>query len=45
MRQTDPFNPCSNAAEKELKYSKKGLSMRLVKSGAPKRLWDDSLEL
>ena len=34
-----------NAAEREIKELKKGSSRKPIKSHAPKRLWDDCLEL
>ena len=43
LRQTDSFIPwCSLERDKELK---KGSDGKLIKSGAPKRLWKDILEL
>ena len=39
LKQTEPFTPWSNAVKREIKELKKG------RSGAPKRLWDDYLEL
>ena len=34
-----------NSAKKEIKELKKGSSRKLIKSGTPKRLWDDCLKL
>ena len=34
-----------NGAEREIKELKKGFGRKLIKFGAPKRLWDDCLEL
>ena len=45
LKQTEPFTPWLNAAEREIKGLKKGSGRKLIKSGAPKRLWDDCLEL
>ena len=40
----EPFTPWSNAAEREKKELEKSPVMKLIKSGDPKRLWDDCLE-
>ena len=45
MRQLEPFTPCLNAAKREIMELNKGSGRRLIKSGTPKRLWDDCLEL
>ena len=45
LKQTKPFTPWLNAAKREIKELKKGSGRKLIKSGAPKRLWDDCLEL
>ena len=46
LRQMEPFTTWLNTAEREMKELKKGSSRKLIKSGAPKRLWDDDcLEL
>ena len=45
LRQTEPITPWSNAAEREINELKKGSGRKLIKSGGPKRLWDDCLEL
>ena len=45
LRQTEPFTPWSNAAEREKKELKQGYVRKLIKWGIPKRLWDDCLEL
>ena len=45
LKQTGSFTPWLNVAEREIKVLKKGSSRKLIKSGAPKRLWDDCLEL
>ena len=43
LKQMEPFTPWSNAAIREIKELKKGSS--IIKPGAPKRLWDNCLEL
>ena len=45
LRQTKPFTPWSNAAKRKRRELKKGSGRKMIKSGAPKRLWDDYLEL
>ena len=45
LKQTKPFTPWLNAAEREIKELKKGSGRKLIKSCAPKRLQDDCLEL
>ena len=45
LKQMEPFTPWSNEAKKEMKNLKKGSGRKLIKSGTPKRLWDDCLEL
>ncbi|KAI2513194.1 Reverse transcriptase (RNA-dependent DNA polymerase) [Fragilaria crotonensis] len=44
VRQTEPHTPWSNAAESAIRELKKGVGRQMVRSGAPKRLWDDCLE-
>ncbi|KAI2512329.1 Reverse transcriptase (RNA-dependent DNA polymerase) [Fragilaria crotonensis] len=44
VKQTEPHTPWSNAAEAAIRELKKGVGRQMVKSGAPKRLWDDCLE-
>ncbi len=44
VRQTEPHTPWSNAAEAAIRELKKGVGRQMVRSGAPKRLWDDCLE-
>ena len=41
----EPFTPWSNEVKRERKELKRGSSRKLNNSGAPKRLWDDCLEL
>ena len=43
VRQTEPLSPWSNAAESAIRELKKGVGRQMVRSGAPKRLWDDCL--
>ena len=45
LKQLDPYTSWSNASEREIKELKKGVSCKLLRSRAPKHLWDDSLEL
>ena len=45
IRQTESFIPWSKAAEREIKEMKQGSGRNMIKSRAPKRLWDDCLEL
>ncbi|KAI2488761.1 hypothetical protein MHU86_25815 [Fragilaria crotonensis] len=44
VRQTEPHTPWSNAAEAAIRELKKGIGRQMVRSVAPKRLWDDCLE-
>ena len=41
----EPYTPQSNAAESAIRELKKGVGRKMVKSKAPRRLWDDCLEL
>ena len=41
----EPFTPWINAAKREVKELKKVSSRKLIKSGPPKGLWDEYLEL
>ena len=45
MKQLKPYNPLSNASEKEIKELKKGAGHELLQSGALKHLWYDCLKL
>ena len=45
LKQLEPYTPWSNAAEREIEELKKGAGCKLLKSRAPKCLWDESLEL
>jgi Reverse transcriptase (RNA-dependent DNA polymerase) len=44
VKQTEPHSPWSNAAEAAIRELKKGVGRQMVRSAAPKRLWDDCLE-
>ncbi|KAI2502051.1 Reverse transcriptase (RNA-dependent DNA polymerase) [Fragilaria crotonensis] len=44
VKQTEPHTPWSNAAEAAIRELKKGVGRQMVRSRAPKRLWDDCLE-
>lgn len=44
VKQTEPYIPSSNAAEAAIRELKKGVGQQMVRSKAPKRLWDDCLE-
>jgi hypothetical protein len=41
IKQTEPHTPKSNAAEGSIRELKRGVGREMVRSGAPKRLWDD----
>ncbi len=45
LKQTEPYSPWQNAAEREIKELKKGSGRKILTSGAPRCLWDDCLEL
>ncbi len=45
LKQTEPYSPWQNAAKREIKELKKGSGCKMLTSGAPRRLWDDCLEL
>ena len=45
LKQLEPYISPSNAAEREIKKLKKGVGHKLLRSKAPKWLWDDCLEL
>ena len=45
VKQTEPHTPWSNAAEGVIRELKRGVARKMVESKAPKRLWDDCLEL
>ena len=44
IKQLEPYNPWSNAVEREIKELNKGAGHKLPRSGAPKHLWNDCLE-
>ncbi|KAI2504636.1 Reverse transcriptase (RNA-dependent DNA polymerase) [Fragilaria crotonensis] len=44
VKQTEPHTPWSNAAEAAIRELKRGVGRQMVRSAAPKRLWDDCLE-
>ena len=44
IKQTEPYTPWSNAAEAAIRELKKGVGRQMVRSRAPKKLWDDCLE-
>ena len=44
VKQTEPYTPWSNAAEAAIRELKKGIGRQMVRSRAPKRVWDDCLE-
>ncbi len=41
LKQTEPYSPWQNVAEREIKELKKGLGRKMLASSAPRRLWDD----
>jgi hypothetical protein len=43
IKHTEPHTPKSNAAEGSIRELKRGVGRKTVRSGAPKRLWDDCL--
>ena len=45
VKQTEPYTPWSNAAEGVIRELKKGVARKMIETKAPKRLWDDCLEL
>ena len=44
VKQTEPHTPWSNACEGAIRELKKGTGREMLRSGAPKRIWDDCLE-
>ena len=44
LKHLDPYTPWSNAAERKIEELRKGASHKLLRSRAPKCLWDDCLE-
>ncbi len=45
LKQTKPYSPRLNAAEREIKELKKGLGCKMLATDASRQLWDDCLEL
>jgi hypothetical protein len=43
IKQTKPHTPKTNAAEGSIRELKRGVVRKMVRSGSPKRLWDDCL--
>jgi hypothetical protein len=43
IKQTEPHTPKSNAEEGSIREPKRGVGREMVRSGSPKRLWDDCL--
>jgi hypothetical protein len=43
IKQTDPHIPTSNTTEGSIRELKRGVGRKMVRYGAPKRLWDDCL--
>ena len=44
-RTIEPYSPWSNAAEMNIRELKRGASRKMLRSHAPKKLWDHCLEL
>ncbi len=45
LKQTEPYSPWQNAAEREIKELKKGSGNKMLATGATRWLWDDCLKL
>ncbi len=45
LRETEPYSPWQNAAEREIRELKKGSGLKTVAERSPIRLWDFALEL
>ena len=45
LKQLEPYHPWSNAAERDIKKLKKDAGHKLLRSRAPKHLWDNCLEV
>ena len=45
VKQTEPYSPWQNAAERNIKELKRGSARKQARKGSPKKLWDHSLEL
>ena len=44
VRVTEPYSPWQQQAEGTIREVKKGAGRKMVRSGCPKRLWDDAIE-
>ena len=42
---TDPYSPCIMYSKVCIKHLNKGLSLKMLKSASPERLWDHCIEL
>ena len=45
VKQTEPYSPWQNAAKAMIKELKTGTGRKMIRTGSPKVLWDDCLEL
>ena len=45
VKQMEPYSPWQNAAEATIKEIKKGTGWKMIRTGSPKVLWDNCLEL
>ena len=45
VKQMEPYSPWQNAAEAMIKELEKGTGRKMIRTGSPKVLWDDCLEL
>ena len=45
LKQTELYSPWQNAAEGNIRELKKGAGWKMIKSGSPKKLWDDCFVL
>ena len=45
VKQTEPYSPWQNAAEGAIRELKKGTTRKMLRTGSPKVLWDDCMEL
>ena len=45
VKQTEPYSPWQNAAERSIRELKKAVGRKMMRSKAPRRLWDYCLEL
>ena len=45
LRQTEPYSPWMQGAEGAIRELKRGVSRKMISTGAPKALWDHCLEL